>query len=175
MYSFPNLEPCPVLTVVSWLAHRFLGGQVRWSGIPISLSIFPFVVIYLVIGFSIVHEAEVDVFLEFSCFFYDSMDVGNYIDTASYYNINSILCICICYKVGGFPGGSVIKNLPANAGGSGSNLWLRKIPWRRKWQPTPVFVSGKSHGKRSLVGYNPWGGKRVGSNLETKQQQLQLL
>ena len=79
MYSFPNLEPCPVLTVVSWLAHRFLGGQVRWSGIPISLSIFPFVVIYLVIGFSIVHEAEVDVFLEFSCFFYDSRDVGNLI------------------------------------------------------------------------------------------------
>ena len=36
--------------------------------------------------------------------------------------------------------------------------WLRKIPWRRKWQPTPVFLPGKSHGHRSLVGYSPWWG-----------------
>ena len=34
--------------------------------------------------------------------------------------------------------------------------WVGKIPWRRKWQPTPVFLPGKSHGQRSLVGYNPW-------------------
>ena len=32
-----------------------------------------------------------------------------------------------------------------------------KIPWRRKWQPTPVLLPGKSHGQRSLVGYSPWG------------------
>ena len=32
-----------------------------------------------------------------------------------------------------------------------------KIPWRRKWQPTPVFLPGESHGQRSLVGYSPWG------------------
>ena len=37
--------------------------------------------------------------------------------------------------------------------------WVRKIPWRRKWQPTPVFLPGKSHGQRSLVGYSPWGHK----------------
>ena len=35
----------------------------------------------------------------------------------------------------------------------------RKIPWRRKWQPTPVFLPGKSHGRRILVGYSPWGRK----------------
>ena len=35
--------------------------------------------------------------------------------------------------------------------------WVRKIPWRRKWQPTPVFVPGESHGQRSLAGYSPWG------------------
>ena len=34
-----------------------------------------------------------------------------------------------------------------------------KISWRRKWQPTPVFLPGKSHGQRSLAGYNPWGHK----------------
>ena len=37
--------------------------------------------------------------------------------------------------------------------------WVRKIPWRRKWQPTPVFLPRKSHGQRSLVGYSPWGHK----------------
>ena len=33
--------------------------------------------------------------------------------------------------------------------------WVRKISWRRKWQPTPVFLPGKSHGQRSLAGYSP--------------------
>ena len=35
--------------------------------------------------------------------------------------------------------------------------WVRKIPWRRKWQPTPLFLPGEFHGQRSLVGYSPWG------------------
>ena len=60
----------------------------------------------------------------------------------------------------------VVKNLPANAGdprnwgskGLGFDLWVGKIPWRRKWQPTPVCLPGKkSHGQMSLVGYSPWG------------------
>ena len=46
----------------------------------------------------------------------------------------------------------------------GFNPWVRKILWRRKWQPVPVFLPGKSHGQRSLAGYNPWGCKRVGYN-----------
>ena len=37
--------------------------------------------------------------------------------------------------------------------------WVKKIPWRRKWQPAPVFLSGKFHGQRSLEGCNPWGRK----------------
>ena len=37
--------------------------------------------------------------------------------------------------------------------------WVGKIPWRRKRQPTPVFLSGVFHGQRSLVGYSPWGHK----------------
>uniref|UniRef100_A0AC11DZ86 Serine/threonine kinase 39 n=1 Tax=Ovis aries TaxID=9940 RepID=A0AC11DZ86_SHEEP len=41
----------------------------------------------------------------------------------------------------------------------GFNPWVGKISWRRKWQPTPVFLSGKSHGRRSLVGYSTWGCK----------------
>ena len=39
------------------------------------------------------------------------------------------------------------------------NPWVRKIPWSRKWQPTPVFLPGKSHGRRSPAGYSPWGHK----------------
>ena len=35
--------------------------------------------------------------------------------------------------------------------------WVRKIPWRRKWQPTPVFLPGESHGQRNLAGCCPWG------------------
>ena len=45
-----------------------------------------------------------------------------------------------------------------------------KISRRRKWQHTPVFRPWKSHGQRSLVGYSPWGRKRVGQDLATKQQ-----
>ena len=43
----------------------------------------------------------------------------------------------------------------------GFGPWVRKIPWRRKWQPTPVFLPGKLHGQRSLVGYSPWGHKEL--------------
>ena len=39
--------------------------------------------------------------------------------------------------------------------------WIRKIPWRRKWQPTPVFLPGKFHGQRNLAGYSPWGHKAL--------------
>ena len=38
----------------------------------------------------------------------------------------------------------------------GFNPWVAKIPWRRAWQPTPVFFPGESHGQRSLVGYSSW-------------------
>ena len=51
-----------------------------------------------------------------------------------------------------------------------SNPRVRKIPWRRKWQPTPVLLPGKSHGQRSLVGYHLWDCKRVRHGLVTKQQ-----
>ena len=41
----------------------------------------------------------------------------------------------------------------------GFSPWVGKIPWRRKWQATPVFLPGESHGQRSLEGWSPWGGK----------------
>ena len=57
-----SVVPCPVLTVASWPAYRFLRRQVRWSGITISLRIFKIVVIHTVKGFGVVNKAEVDVF-----------------------------------------------------------------------------------------------------------------
>ena len=57
-----SIVSCPVLTVASWPAYRFLRRQVRWSGISTSLRIFQFVVIHTVKGFSVANETEVDVF-----------------------------------------------------------------------------------------------------------------
>ena len=53
-----------------------------------------------------------------------------------------------------------VKRLPTmREGRPGFHPWVGKIPWRRKWQPTPVLLPGKSHGRRSLVGYSPRGRK----------------
>ena len=43
----------------------------------------------------------------------------------------------------------------------GSDPWIRKIPWRKKWQPTPVLLSEESQGQWSLAGYSPWGHKET--------------
>ena len=58
--------------------------------------------------------------------------------------------------------GQSVKNLPAV---QETQVWflVRKIAWRRKWQPTPVFLPGESHRQRSLAGYSPWGYKSIAS------------
>ena len=64
------------------------------------------------------------------------------------------LLLLLCPKpLAGFPGGSVVENPPANAGevSLGFDSKVRKSPWKRKQQPTPVFFPGESHGQRSLV------------------------
>ena len=63
----------------------------------------------------------------------------------------------------------MVNNLPTNAEDAGESAcqcrryrrrgfdpWIKKIPWSKKWQPTPVFLPGKSHGQGGLVGYSPW-------------------
>ena len=55
----------------------------------------------------------------------------------------------------------------------GFHLWVRKIPWRRKWQSTPVFLPGESHRQKTLEGSSSWGCNwtvTIGHNLVTKQQ-----
>ena len=50
----------------------------------------------------------------------------------------------------------------------GISPWIRKIPWRKKWQPTLGFLPGESHGQRSLAGYSPWGCKESGKTGQLK-------
>ena len=67
----------------------------------------------------------------------------------------------------------MVKNVPARArdtGDMGSIAGPGRLPWRRKQKPTPVFLPGKSHGQRSLLGYGP-GGHRRGHGLATEHTQ----
>ena len=85
-----SVFPCPILTVASWPAYRFLMRQVRWYDIPVSWRIFKFVVIHAVKGFGIVNKAEIGVFLELSCFLDDPVDVGNLISGSSVFSKSSL-------------------------------------------------------------------------------------
>ena len=58
-----------------------------------------------------------------------------------------------------FPGGTSSKESTCPCRKYRFDPWVWKIPWNRKWHPTPVFLPGKSHGQRSLVGYSSWGHK----------------
>ena len=59
------------------------------------------------------------------------------------------------------PGGSYGKESACQGRRPGFDPWVRNIPWRWAWQPTPVFLPGESHGQRSLAGYRPWGHKEL--------------
>ena len=71
----------------------------------------------------------------------------------------------LLHLVWGFPGGTSGEESACQSRGHkrhGFDPWIRKIPWRRKWQPTLVFLPGESNGQRSLVGSSPWGLQRIG-------------
>ena len=65
----------------------------------------------------------------------------------------------------------MVKNPPASAGDMGSIPDPGRSPKEGNWLPTPVFLPGEVHGKRNLVGYSPWGLKRVEYNAVTKLHQ----
>ena len=146
MYSFPNFEPvycsmsgsnCCFLTCIQVSQEA---GQVVWYS-HLLKKFLQFVVIHAVKGFSLVNKTEVDVFLELSCFFDDSTDVGNLISGSSAFlkpawtsGIQYNWCCCregtfrqTCTEEG-FPSGSVVKNLIANAGDVGSIPGLGRFP-----------------------------------------------
>ena len=76
-----------------------------------------------------------------------------------------------CLLLKSYPSGSVAKYPPTNAGDLGSIAGSGRSPRGGNGKPTSVFLPGKFHGQRSLVGYSPWGHKKVRHNLVTKQQQ----
>ena len=80
----------PVKSVDFAEAYRFLRRPLRYSGILTSFRIFQFIVIHTVKGFGIVNKAEIDVFLELSCFFHDPADVGNLISGSSAFSKTSL-------------------------------------------------------------------------------------
>ena len=92
--SFPiwnqSVVPCPVLTVASWPAYKFLKRQVRCSGIPISFGIFHSLLWSTQSKALAVNKAEIDVFHELSCFFNDPADVGNLISSSSAFSKTSL-------------------------------------------------------------------------------------
>ena len=86
-----SVVPCPELTVASWPAYIFLRRQVRWSGVSISLRIFRSLLWPTQVkGLGEVNKAEVDVFRELSCLFYDPTDVGNLISGSSAFSKSSL-------------------------------------------------------------------------------------
>ena len=56
----------------------------------------------------------------------------------------------------------------------GFDPWVGKIPWKKAWQPIPVFLPGESHGQRSLAGYSPWGPKESVTTEHTDTQAAEL-
>ena len=78
----------------------------------------------------------------------------------------------------GFPGGTSGKELACQCRRPkrcGFDPWIRNIPWRSKWQPTPGFLPGKSQRQRSPVGYSPRGCKRESDMTEATKQKNQSL
>ena len=88
--------------------------------------------------------------------------------------INMVLILSL-----GFPGGTVVKNLPASAGGSRDaasiHPWVRKIPWTRTWQPTPAFLPGKFHEHRSPGRLPSMGSQMVRNSGTTEHSTILLL
>ena len=76
------------------------------------------------------------------------------------YETNSILSPLVLIIIQGFPGGSDGK-WAMQCRRPRFDPWVGKIPWRQKWQPTPVLLPGKFHGQRSIVGYSPWVHKEL--------------
>ena len=79
--------------------------------------------------------------------------------------------------VQGVPGGEVAKESACQCRRCkrlGFDPWVRKIPWRSPWPPTPVFLPGESHGWRSQAGYSPWGCKESYTTVDTHTPVRQL-
>ena len=80
-------------------------------------------------------------------------------------------CLIICGTPEGLPQWLSGKESTCQCRRHWFDPWVGKLPWGRKWPPTPVFLPGESYGQRSLAGYSPWGHKRLGHDLASQQKQ----
>ena len=95
--------------------------------------------------------------------------LGNHWSAFCHYRLLSFSRILFewSYIVSGLPWWLSGKESACQCGRCEFNRWVGKMPWRRKRQPTPVFLPGKSHRQRSLAGYSQWSCKRVAHDLVT--------
>ena len=84
-----------------------------------------------------------------------------FLKTISFWNSHQFMLLNTLFILIGFPWWLSGKESICNTGATEDSFspWVRKISWRRKWQPTSVFLLGESHGQRSLAGYSLWGHK----------------
>ena len=132
MYSFPywnqSVVLCPVLTVASWPAYRFLRRQVRWFDIPISLRIFHSL-LWSTQSKALAFEAEIDFsfsFLEFPCFLYDPADTGNLISDSSAFSKSSLYILKFLVHV---LLKQTLKHTLKHLEQYLANLWKRAVIW----------------------------------------------
>ena len=76
--------------------------------------------------------------------------------------LSTLILFCHHHHHPGFPWWLSGKEFALQCRRQGFDPWVRKIHWRRKWQPIPVLLPGKSHGQKSLAGCSPWGSQRIG-------------
>ena len=105
---------------------------------------------------------------KFRCGFFPPVSLSHWFSTEFNFTLNLFFCLIICLFWSFYCGkihitraslvAQTVKNL-RQCGRPGLDPWVRKIPWRRAWQPTPVLLPGESHGQRSLVCCSPWGHK----------------
>ena len=90
-----------------------------------------------------------------SSWLHEDGSLGGLFTTLHFILLSSALFDFTCIFYSGLPWWLSGKEFTFQRSRRGFSPWVGKIPWRRKWQPIPVFLAGKSHGQRSLVGYTP--------------------
>ena len=150
------------------MASLVLSSKSHWSGEDFSLFYHQYV-FYQMVGVKSVRNINLPAGLKENKLFLVLIGIGNRSS-----HLQSV-CIPSCEHLSitwifslpksqgrGFPGGTVVENPSAKAGDT-RDLGLMpgsgRSPWRKKWQPTPVFLPGESHGQKSLAGYSPWVAK----------------
>ena len=116
--------------------------------------------------FSIQHQAE---FTLDKCYFFTSSVPQQPTDSSGLTTVARQALLFTMQPLG-FPGGASESTCQCRRHKRHRfNSWIGKIPWRRKWQPTPVFLSTESHGQRSLLDYSPWDCKESDMTEVTQQ------